>query len=118
MHPTWQHPHLTHQRLEDLLYQCYVDYYGFLLRAGGISDDDRRGAIFSRYMAAQKLHPMSGGIDRVEVDYATDYALLRRRMYGIDLVPLPENLALAARDEALNRRADWRVRRVEASVQS
>ena len=48
--PTWKHPNLSHERLEDLLYQCYVSYYGFLLKAGGLPDDDLRSAVFCRYI--------------------------------------------------------------------
>ena len=106
--PTWTHPNLSHQELEDQLYYCYVNYYGFLLRSAGLTEEDRRGAIFSRYVAAQRMHPMSGGIDRIIVDKAADYSALRRSTYGVDLAPLPESLALSTRDEEWNRQADWR----------
>jgi len=114
MHSTWSHPHMSGEHLEKMLYQCYVDFYGFLLRQRDLTDDDRRSAIFSRFMAAQKVHPMSGGVDRVRLDYASDYASLRRNAYGFDLAPLPENLELSELDEAINRRADWR--QVRSSV--
>ena len=110
---TWSHPNLSRDRLEDLLYNCYVSYYGFLLRTGGLTDEDRRGAIFSRHAVAQRRHPMAGGIDRSRVDCAADYATLRRAVYDIDLVPLPDSLPLSAHDEALNSRADWRTKRIE-----
>jgi len=57
------------------------------------------------------MHPLAGGVDRLRVDTAADYAALRRAAYDIDLVPLPESLALSGKDEALNRRIDWRVQR-------
>jgi hypothetical protein len=47
---------------------------------------------------------MAGGIGRVRQDCAADYARLRRRTWDVDLVPLPDNLALSPSDEALNRR--------------
>ncbi len=116
-HLTWNHPHLSPDELEELLYQCYVKYYGFLLRSGGLSEEDRRGAIFSRYMAAQKMHPMSGGIDRVRLDGVSDYAGLRSGLYGFNLAPLPDNLQLTPHDEAVNRSADWRAQRIELRPQ-
>lgn len=105
---TWSHPNLLQERLLDLLYYCYVNYYGYLLRTRGLSDEDKLMAIFSRYTAAGRMHPMSGGVDRLRVDNATDYAGLRRTTYDIELVPLPDNLALSTYDESLNRLADWR----------
>ncbi len=108
-YPTWSHPVLSSKRLEDLLYHCYVNYYGFLLKTGGLSDEEQRIAIYHRYTAAQRTHPMSGGVDRLRVDTAADYAALRRAVYDIDLAPLPDSLSLSAKDEALNRRIDWRL---------
>ena len=110
---TWTHPRLSRERLEDLLYQCYVNYYGFLIKGGGLSDDDLRFAVFCRYTAGHRKHPMSGGIDPIQVDTAADYFALRRAVYDIDLAPLPDSLTLSAQDEALNRRADWRTKRIE-----
>jgi len=105
--PTWLHPNLSSKQLLDLLYHCYVNYYGFLLRSRGLSDDHRRLAIFKRYTAAQRMHPMAGGVDRLRVDSATDYSTLRRAVYDIDLAPLPNSLPLSAQDERLNRLANW-----------
>ncbi len=111
-YPTWKHPNLSPKLLEDLLYHCYISYYGFLLKTGGLSDEEQRMAIYHRYTAAQRTHPMSGGVDRLRVDTAADYAALRRAVYDIDLAPLPDSLSLSGKDEALNRRIDWRVQRV------
>lgn len=107
-YPTWSHPNLSHERLVDLLYHCYVSFHGFVLRTGGLSDEDRSIAIFNRYTAAARMHPMAGGIDLLRLDTAAEYAALRRTVYDIDLAPLPDSLLLSAHDEALNRRADWR----------
>jgi hypothetical protein len=110
-HSTWSHPNLTRERLEKLLYQSYVDYYGFLLKAGGLSDEELRLVVYYRYIAAQRIHPMSGGVDRLRVDSAADYADLRRDIYDIDIAPLPDSLRLSSHDEMLNRQADWRSKR-------
>ena len=108
---TWSHPILSPERLVDLLYHCYVSYYGFLLKTGGLSNDEQRMAVYYRHMAAQRMHPLSGGFDRMRLDTASDFTALRRATYDIDLVPLPDSLSLSANDEALNRRIDWRVQR-------
>jgi Radical SAM superfamily len=103
-HATWEHPKLAGAELERLLYRCYVDYCDFLLKDGGLSVKDRRDVGFIRYMAAHGMHPMSGGIGRIVLDRAADYSALRQDLYGIDLVPLPDNLQLSHRDEMLDRR--------------
>jgi hypothetical protein len=93
-----------------LLYECYRRYYAFPLRDHSRSDEDRRFAIFSRYMAAQKMHPMSGGIAPVRVDSHGDYLRLRTERYGVEMAALPESLRLSREDETLNRRARWRIK--------
>lgn len=108
---TWTHPHLSRDRLEDLLYRSYTQYYGFLLKKGGLPDDDLRFAVFSRYTAGLRRHPMAGGYDRIRVDALGDYVSLRRKTFDINFAPLPESLRLSVEDEALNRRANWRVNR-------
>jgi hypothetical protein len=110
-HSTWLHPSLTRERLEKLLYHCYVDYYGFLLKAGGLSDEELRLAVYYRYISAQRIHPMSGGVDRLRVDSAADYSDLRQAVYDIDIAPLPDSLRLSPHDEMLNSQADWRSKR-------
>ena len=102
--PTWSHPILSPRRLEDLLYHCYVSYCGFLLKTGGLTDQEQRQAVFHRLQAAQRVHPMSGGFNRLRLDSAVDYAALRRAVFDIDLAPLPDSLSLSGEDEALNRR--------------
>jgi pyruvate-formate lyase-activating enzyme len=104
---TWSHPNLSRERLEDLLYHCYVSYYGHLLRTSGLSDEDKLMAIFSRFTATQRMHPMSGGVDRLRIDGVEDYVALRRETYDIALAPLPDSLSLSSHDDALNRRAHW-----------
>jgi hypothetical protein len=108
---------LEQTRLEDLLYQCYVNYYGFLIRKGGLPEDNLRLAVFCRYTAAHRKHPMSGGVDPVRIDAVSDYLALRRERFDIELAPLPDSLQLTAHDEALNRSADWRAQRMELRPQ-
>jgi hypothetical protein len=117
---TWRHPHLAPRRWEDLLFRCYREYCAGLPVAGrflrrALSRWDSRTsyvlssvagyAFQSRLAAASRLHPMAGGIGRVRLDRAADYAPLRRRRFGFDLAPLPANLRLSAADEEINRRA-------------
>ncbi|MEW6331538.1 MAG: radical SAM protein [Pseudomonadota bacterium] len=108
---TWEHPNLSQKTLVELLYHCYVDYYGFLLKNGKLPEDDRGFALFCRYTAGLKRHPMAGGFDRIAVDNAAAYADLRRNTYDIDLAALPDSLPLSAHDETLNRNANWRMLR-------
>jgi hypothetical protein len=115
---TWTHPHFTGNELEDLLYHCYVNYYGFLIRRGGLREDDLRLAVFCRYTATHRKHPMAGGVDPIRIDTVSDYITLRRKRYDIDLAPLPASLQLTAQDEALNRSADWRTQRIELRAQT
>jgi pyruvate-formate lyase-activating enzyme len=114
---TWAHPHFAQDKLEDLLYHCYVNYYGFLIRRGGLREDDLRLAVFCRYTATHRKHPMAGGVDPVRIDTVSDYITLRKERYDIDLAPLPSSLQLTAHDEALNRSADWRAPRMELRPQ-
>ena len=110
---TWTHPVFSKPRLTELLYQCYTRYYAFLLRYARGSEEEQRVAIFCRYMALQKMHPMAGGIDPVPVDSRADYSHLRRGCYGIELAPLPRSLRLSRSDEALNRRAHWHIKELK-----
>lgn len=105
---TWSHPKLSDKQLVDLLYHCYVHFHGFVLRTRGLSNKDREIAIFNRYTAAARMHPMAGGIDPLRLDTAPEYAAIRKAVYDIELAPLPENLVLSAYDQVMNRRSDWR----------
>jgi len=115
--PTWRHPHLSPDTLQDLLFESYRSLHSWrrvarltrdVLRSGKISTR-WVGAIghplFSRFSAWQRTHPMSGGVWRVRKDSVDDYRDLRRKQFGVDLVPLPRNLALSKQDEELNRHA-------------
>jgi hypothetical protein len=50
------------------------------------------------------MHPMSGGIGRVNVDSFADYRELRIRQFGYEQIPLPASLGLSSADAELNRR--------------
>jgi hypothetical protein len=60
--------------------------------------------LFSRFSAAQRVHPMSGGLNRVRIDAVSDYRALRKHQFDVDEVPLPKSLHLSRADADLNRR--------------
>jgi radical SAM superfamily enzyme YgiQ (UPF0313 family) len=106
--PTWRHPHLSGGQLSALLAEAYRRFYAWpdaaaksvrwawrkrrsdnvLLKAAVAAY-----SLLSRYAVARGMHPMAGGMGRVALDGAADWASLRRRAYGVDLAPLPESLA-------------------------
>lgn len=117
---TWRHPHLSAARLTELLYAGYRDFF----RSGSVAARLTRVArgrwdfrtawklqaiagysLQSRLGARSHSHPMAGGSFRVRRDRAGDYAALRRRIFDVDLVPLPRSLTLSPADQELNRRA-------------
>ena len=116
---TWRHPHLPAGRLRDLLFRCYRDFFDLRDVASKIArvsrqtrDFRRRQALFavSGHSALARIavltgrHPMAGGVGRVRLDGAADYAELRRAVFGIDTAPLPRSLALSHVDLESNRR--------------
>jgi hypothetical protein len=105
----WAHPNLSAKKLEDLLYHCYTSFYGHAIRSHRPQGDDLRFAVFCRYMASHRRHPMAGGIDPVVVDTVSAYLPLRRATFGLEITPLPDSLPLSDHDEALNRLANWRL---------
>jgi hypothetical protein len=52
---------------------------------------------------------MSGGLGRVRVDRCEDFMEERKKRYGIELVPLPNNLKLPELDQEFNRRLNPRL---------
>lgn len=108
---TWRHPHLRDAELVDLLFRCYREFYSLpdaLAKSAGWFWRKRRSAnillkiatgaysLLSRVAAAQRLHPMAGGMHRVALDHLGDYIELRRRVYGFELAPLPRSLTRVA----------------------
>jgi hypothetical protein len=113
--PTWRHPTLSAEELEDLLYHCYRRFYsaGHMISTAikSMRRDGLGGMIpylghplFSRYAAAKREHPMSGGISRVSIDSFADYRELRKKQFGLENAPLPRSLQLSKADTELNRR--------------
>lgn len=105
---TWQHPSLSRERLSELLFDCYRQFYS-LRRAlrNAKSELSMRGewglarptgnvamSLFNRYCAWRRTHPMSGGVKRVRLDRVDDFLTLRREVFGIELAPLPQSLQL------------------------
>jgi radical SAM superfamily enzyme YgiQ (UPF0313 family) len=112
---TWRHDNLRPVDLENWLFRCYREFYSSshvrrttrdALRPGRIWSNllpSLGVSLFSRFAAARRTHPMSGGIGRVRIDSVNDYSHLRKRYFGVDLVPLPSSLALSDADTELNR---------------
>jgi Radical SAM superfamily len=112
---TWRHPNVSWTELQDLLFRCYRYFYnaGHILNMAiqGFRRDAIGGIaaylgnpLFSRFSAAKRLHPMSGGISRVRLDSVSVYLGLREQRFGFKLAPLPRSLQLSKPDAELNRR--------------
>jgi hypothetical protein len=120
---TWRHPNFSAEQLQKLLFGCYRQLFsgGHLLQNLKDLKYDRRGiggyvsgimrtlamTAFSRYSAWSGVHPMSGGMRRVRLDRAADYAALRRDTYDLDLVPLPNSLHLSAQENQLQTNSSY-----------
>ena len=104
-YPTFAHPYISKDKLLENLYKCYVQYNRFLLRNVKLDDETKRLAIFNRFTAENRIHPMAGGIDRVKLDYVDDYLPIRLKYFSVNTVPLPHSLNLSVREEAINRNA-------------
>jgi Radical SAM superfamily len=117
---TWRHPALPAARLTDSLFECYRAFYAApdvsrkLLRLARGRRDFRLYAslsavlgysLQSRWSARRRMHPMAGGIGPRRLDKDSDFRSHRRRVFGVDRAPLPDNLPLSAADEDANRRA-------------
>src|SRR5205814_8820232 len=59
----------------------------------------------ARLAIRMRAHPMAGGTWRVRRDRLAEYVPARRRVFGLDRLPLPASLALSPADEATNRKA-------------
>ncbi len=92
---TWRHTSISSKEMSNLLLRCYIDFYTNLLKAGDLSETDKSTALTLRHYAKQGMHPMSGGTGKVKVDHMDDYIKFRRKEFGIELAPLPNNLELS-----------------------
>jgi len=116
---TWAHPHLTARELDDNMYRCFHRFHSARHIAGavrrwGFGRDFRAhahrmagivGPAIFHVLGKVKTHPGFGGVVRVRRDHLSDYRERRRRVFGFELAPLPDSLALSAGDQAINRRA-------------
>jgi radical SAM superfamily enzyme YgiQ (UPF0313 family) len=106
---TWRHPELSDEQLSDLLLRCYRRFYSLpdvLSKSVWWYWQKRRSpnillkiatpaySYLARYAVARRMHPMAGGMHRVVIDRDKDYGELRRRVFGVDVVPLPRSLRL------------------------
>ncbi|HEX8069928.1 MAG TPA: radical SAM protein [Pyrinomonadaceae bacterium] len=121
---TWNHPNLSRPELQSLMFKAYstfesLKHTGANLRQlnykrGGLLSEAMTSlgyTVFNRYSALRKNHPMSGGVMRKRLDHVNDYLRPRRAFAGVDLLPLPQNLALPQADQALNRIGDHTLQR-------
>lgn len=85
----WQHPHLTAEQLEALLFRAYRDFYDPYDVVAKMFGHDWNAPWFvhalglgyagvARLSAFRRMHPMAGGICRVKIDKVDDYIHLRR----------------------------------------
>lgn len=112
---TWKHPNLSPERLEELLYECYRKFNSVghsLSNVQKISRQNGRGtlmerfgslamSLFIRYCASRKTHPMSGGVMRAKLDHVANYIDFRKRLFGVELAPLPNSLPIHNNDRTL-----------------
>lgn len=105
---TWKHPNLSPAKLAELLYACYRNFntVGHSLKnIQKIARQNGRGSLmekvgslamssFVRYCSWRKTHPMSGGVIRAKLDHVSDYVGFRKRVFGIELAPLPRSLRM------------------------
>lgn len=105
---TWKHPTLSPEEMQELLYRCYIDFYTMKLKTGNLSDVVKKTALAFRHYAKQGIHPMSGGMGKMFVDRVDDYINIRKKYFGIELAPLPDNLQLSQNDNVINKQKDWK----------
>jgi len=118
---TWRHPNLSCEELQYALFDCYRQFYTLRhaiaqtpylpLDAGPLFETaEMIGAVaFNRLWAANRIHPMSGGVGRLKIDNARELKDLRMRTYGFEHAPLPRNLDLGSVEEKANKsHRNWR----------
>ncbi len=115
---TWKHPSLSSTRLSELLYECYRKFTSVSHIAKNIRDIARHSrprklyesfgslamSSFIRYCAWRRTHPMSGGVMRAKLDQASDYISFRKRVFDLELAPLPLSLKLNSIDATFETR--------------
>jgi hypothetical protein len=112
---TWRHPRLSRERLSQLLFRCYREFFSSRhalhnlrnqrVRVGRRRIPEMMGnlamSMFVRYCTWRRTHPMSGGMRRVRLDRAADYLSLRKKAYGFELAPLPRSMQLPVQESQL-----------------
>ena len=113
---TWRHPCLSRERLLELLFKCYRQFFSLRHALENVKDEigfrcgrvlsrsagSMAMSLFSRYCAWRRMHPMSGGIGRVRLDGVRDFLSLRKATFDFELAPLPRSLQLPAAESQLN----------------
>jgi radical SAM superfamily enzyme YgiQ (UPF0313 family) len=113
---TWRHPNLQAEQLQRLMYSCYRKLFSMSHFIQNMRDFNYRQpsaflhameqvgmTAFKRFCAWKRMHPMSGGVGRVNIDRASDFGDLRRSAYGFELAPLPASLQLQADEQTAER---------------
>jgi len=107
---TWRHPCFSHERLSQMLFDCYRKFFSWRHMLQNVRDEmgfhkqsvlarsagGMAMSLFNRFCAWRKTHPMSGGIIRVLRDSAADFIAWRKETFGFEMAPLPRSLALRA----------------------
>jgi hypothetical protein len=101
--PTWSHPHLSADKLRTLLFECYKRFYSGArlwrsLKRNHYSAFEVLNHLFYRLEAFHQIHPMSGGVRRIRLDRARDYAHMRTSRFDITAAPLPLSLTAITLD--------------------
>jgi len=121
---TWRHSHLSAVQLETMLFRCYSEFFNtrdVLVKSAGLLHFPLDFRFFARLFAIpgysiqsriairKKDHPMAGGTFRIHRDRDSDYLSLRREVFHMDLLPLPESLPLSVQDQQLNNKVRFAV---------
>lgn len=112
---TWEHPHLSGQEVQDLLFESYRSFYewprsirnAFGSRCGkGKRLHSIRAefgnTFFNRVCAFRHMHPMAGGLYRKRTQNVREFMALRRSTFGLELLPLPKNRSVSEEEAKTN----------------
>jgi hypothetical protein len=127
---TWRHPSFSREQLSNMLFACYRRFNSLRHEFRNVRDElgFRRGgglarsaanvamALFVRFCAWRRTHPMSGGIRRVRRDGVRDFLSLRKEAFGFELAPLPESLRLPDANSPPPRRPRREILPVPAAI--
>lgn len=105
IHPTWRHPKISRNELQELLWRCGAETYrpSDIIRRvqcefgkEGLKAAAEKAIfeLFCAYSWRNRTHPMAGGLGRVDLDHMSQYIWAREKRFGYELVPLPNNRPL------------------------